>query len=208
MQTVTADLDEPSEDAGGRENDRAERRCLGERSGAPRAAVSGVNDGLVSNAALVTGSARSGSSGTAVVFPGIAGLPAGVGSSRPQRRTPVAGRRWWLTGRDWSGVPGRCCRAGVRTGWGPRVDSFPRTVRCVTAEPAVGWTQVAVGDAGAGLPAPGRSPYRLMTRVSGTDRPASPLPVRRPVTSPPSAPSATRPIAPAVAMPFAPSTTK
>ncbi|MGW7237285.1 VIT1/CCC1 transporter family protein [Streptomyces sp. NPDC054804] len=47
--------------------ERGERTRHGDRSGALRAAVFGVNDGLVSNTALVMGFAGSGISGTAVL---------------------------------------------------------------------------------------------------------------------------------------------
>jgi VIT1/CCC1 family predicted Fe2+/Mn2+ transporter len=57
---------------------RRERSHRGSRSGALRAAVFGVNDGVVSNTALVMGFAGSGASHTALVFAGIAGLLAGA----------------------------------------------------------------------------------------------------------------------------------
>lgn len=50
----------------------------GDRSGALRAAVFGVNDGLVSNTSLVMGFAGSGASATVVLFAGLAGLLAGA----------------------------------------------------------------------------------------------------------------------------------
>jgi VIT1/CCC1 family predicted Fe2+/Mn2+ transporter/predicted MFS family arabinose efflux permease len=59
-------------------NVRDERRHRGDRSGALRAAVFGVNDGLVSNTALVMGFAGSGASGSAVLFASVAGLLAGA----------------------------------------------------------------------------------------------------------------------------------
>jgi VIT1/CCC1 family predicted Fe2+/Mn2+ transporter len=49
----------------------------GDRSGALRAGVFGVSDGLVSNTSLVMGFAGSGSSRTAIVLAGVAGLLAG-----------------------------------------------------------------------------------------------------------------------------------
>ena len=49
----------------------------GDRSGALRAGVFGVSDGLVSNTALVMGFAGSGSSRTAILLAGVAGLLAG-----------------------------------------------------------------------------------------------------------------------------------
>jgi vacuolar iron transporter family protein len=56
---------------------RRERWHRGDRSGALRAAVFGVSDGLVSNTALVMGFAGSGASHTATLLAGIAGLLAG-----------------------------------------------------------------------------------------------------------------------------------
>jgi VIT1/CCC1 family predicted Fe2+/Mn2+ transporter len=50
----------------------------GDRSGALRAAVFGVNDGLVSNASLVMGFAGSGATGAVILFAGLAGLLAGA----------------------------------------------------------------------------------------------------------------------------------
>jgi vacuolar iron transporter family protein len=49
-----------------------------DRSGALRAAVFGVNDGLVSNASLVMGFAGSGAASTVILFAGLAGLLAGA----------------------------------------------------------------------------------------------------------------------------------
>ena len=57
---------------------RAERWHRGDRSGALRAAVFGVNDGLVSNTSLVMGFAGSGAASTAIAFAGLAGLLAGA----------------------------------------------------------------------------------------------------------------------------------
>jgi VIT1/CCC1 family predicted Fe2+/Mn2+ transporter len=54
-----------------------ERWHRGDRSGALRAGVFGVSDGLVSNTALVMGFAGSGSSRSAILLAGIAGLLAG-----------------------------------------------------------------------------------------------------------------------------------
>ncbi|HME48125.1 VIT1/CCC1 transporter family protein [Mycobacterium sp.] len=50
----------------------------GDRSGALRAAVFGVNDGLVSNTSLVMGFAGSGAAASVVLFAGLAGLLAGA----------------------------------------------------------------------------------------------------------------------------------
>jgi VIT1/CCC1 family predicted Fe2+/Mn2+ transporter len=49
-----------------------------DRSGTLRAAVFGVNDGLVSNASLVMGFAGSGAASTVILFAGLAGLLAGA----------------------------------------------------------------------------------------------------------------------------------
>jgi VIT1/CCC1 family predicted Fe2+/Mn2+ transporter len=57
---------------------RAERWHRGDRSGALRAGVFGVNDGLVSNTSLVMGFAGSGAPSTAIAFAGLAGLFAGA----------------------------------------------------------------------------------------------------------------------------------
>src|ERR1700757_3075853 len=50
----------------------------GDRSGALRAAVFGINDGLVSNTSLVMGFAGSGASASVILFAGLAGLLAGA----------------------------------------------------------------------------------------------------------------------------------
>jgi vacuolar iron transporter family protein len=63
---------------GGRGILRRERWHRSDRSGALRAAVFGVNDGLVSNTSLVMGFAGSGARGTTVLFAGVAGLLAGA----------------------------------------------------------------------------------------------------------------------------------
>src|SRR6202790_5382484 len=55
-----------------------ERWHRGDRSGALRAAVFGVNDGLVSNTSLVMGFAGSGAANTTILFAGLAGLLAGA----------------------------------------------------------------------------------------------------------------------------------
>ncbi|ORA34482.1 VIT1/CCC1 transporter family protein [Mycobacterium aquaticum] len=57
---------------------RRERWHRGDRSGALRAAVFGVNDGLVSNTSLVMGFAGSGAAGSTILFAGLAGLLAGA----------------------------------------------------------------------------------------------------------------------------------
>jgi vacuolar iron transporter family protein len=57
---------------------RRERWHRNDRSGALRAAVFGVNDGLVSNTSLVMGFAGSGAASATVLFAGLAGLLAGA----------------------------------------------------------------------------------------------------------------------------------
>jgi VIT1/CCC1 family predicted Fe2+/Mn2+ transporter len=57
---------------------RRERWHRNDRSGALRAAVFGVNDGLVSNTSLVMGFAGSGAASSTVLFAGLAGLLAGA----------------------------------------------------------------------------------------------------------------------------------
>ena len=57
---------------------KVERWHRGDRSGALRAAVFGVNDGLVSNSSLVMGFAGSGAANTTIAFAGLAGLLAGA----------------------------------------------------------------------------------------------------------------------------------
>jgi VIT1/CCC1 family predicted Fe2+/Mn2+ transporter len=63
---------------GGRGIARRERWHRGDRSGSLRAAVFGVNDGLVSNTSLVMGFAGSGAASSTVLFAGVAGLLAGA----------------------------------------------------------------------------------------------------------------------------------
>jgi VIT1/CCC1 family predicted Fe2+/Mn2+ transporter len=57
---------------------RSEPWHRGDRSGALRAGVFGVNDGLVSNTSLAMGFAGSGASATLILFAGLAGLLAGA----------------------------------------------------------------------------------------------------------------------------------
>lgn len=57
---------------------KRERWHRGDRSGALRAAVFGVNDGLVSNTSLVMGFAGSGVAAGTILFAGLAGLLAGA----------------------------------------------------------------------------------------------------------------------------------
>ncbi|MCW2876571.1 MAG: hypothetical protein JWQ95_671 [Sphaerisporangium sp.] len=71
--------EEPGDTAeGGRGIARRERWHRSDRSGALRAAVFGVNDGLVSNTSLVMGFAGSGAARTTILFAGLAGLLAGA----------------------------------------------------------------------------------------------------------------------------------
>ncbi|GHF25737.1 hypothetical protein GCM10010218_03040 [Streptomyces mashuensis] len=72
---------------------RRETWHRGDRSGALRAAVFGVSDGLVSNTALVMGFAGSGSSRTALVLAGVAGLLAGAFSMAAGEYVSMSGQR-------------------------------------------------------------------------------------------------------------------
>ncbi|MEV5509713.1 VIT1/CCC1 transporter family protein [Streptomyces orinoci] len=72
---------------------RAEPWHRGDRSGALRAAVFGVSDGLVSNTALVMGIAGSGSSRGAIVLAGTAGLLAGAFSMAAGEYVSMSGQR-------------------------------------------------------------------------------------------------------------------
>jgi vacuolar iron transporter family protein len=63
---------------GGRRITRHEPWHRSDRSGALRAAVFGVNDGLVSNTSLIMGFAGSGAAGRTILFAGLAGLLAGA----------------------------------------------------------------------------------------------------------------------------------
>jgi VIT1/CCC1 family predicted Fe2+/Mn2+ transporter len=65
-------------DGGSRDITRNEPWHRSDRSGALRAAVFGVNDGLVSNTSLVMGFAGSGAAGQTILFAGLAGLLAGA----------------------------------------------------------------------------------------------------------------------------------
>src|SRR6202022_1930760 len=65
-------------DEGGRGIAKRERWHRSDRSGSLRAAVFGVNDGLVSNTSLVMGFAGSGAASVTVLFAGLAGLLAGA----------------------------------------------------------------------------------------------------------------------------------
>jgi vacuolar iron transporter family protein len=72
---------------------RRERWHRGDRSGALRAGVFGVSDGLVSNTALVMGFAGSGASGAVTLLAGIAGLLAGSFSMAAGEYISVSSQR-------------------------------------------------------------------------------------------------------------------
>jgi VIT1/CCC1 family predicted Fe2+/Mn2+ transporter len=72
---------------------RRERWHRGDRSGALRAAVFGVSDGLVSNAALVMGFAGSGAARSTVALAGVAGLLAGSFSMAAGEYVSMSGQR-------------------------------------------------------------------------------------------------------------------
>ena len=65
----------------------------GDRSGAVRAAVFGISDGLVSNTALVMGFAGGAVNGSTVLFAGVAGLLAGAFSMAAGEYVSVASQR-------------------------------------------------------------------------------------------------------------------
>lgn len=65
----------------------------GDRSGALRAGIFGVSDGLVSNTALVMGFAGSGASRSAVLLAGVAGLLAGAFSMAAGEYVSMSGQR-------------------------------------------------------------------------------------------------------------------
>jgi vacuolar iron transporter family protein len=70
-----------------------ERWHRGDRSGALRAAIFGVSDGLVSNTSLVMGFAGSGASRSAVLLAGVAGLLAGSFSMAAGEYVSMSGQR-------------------------------------------------------------------------------------------------------------------
>lgn len=72
---------------------RRERWHRGDRSGALRAGVFGVSDGLVSNTALVMGVAGSGTSHTVILLTGVAGLLAGSFSMAAGEYVSMASQR-------------------------------------------------------------------------------------------------------------------
>jgi VIT1/CCC1 family predicted Fe2+/Mn2+ transporter len=75
---LTRMREEGQGETGGRGITRLEPWHRSDRSGTLRAAVFGVNDGLVSNTSLVMGFAGSGAAGRTVLFAGLAGLLAGA----------------------------------------------------------------------------------------------------------------------------------
>lgn len=72
---------------------RREQWHRGDRSGALRAAIFGISDGLVSNTALVMGFAGSGASRSAVLLAGVAGLLAGSFSMAAGEYVSMSGQR-------------------------------------------------------------------------------------------------------------------
>ena len=70
-----------------------ERWHRGDRSGALRAAIFGVSDGLVSNTSLVMGFAGSGASRSSVLLAGVAGLLAGSFSMAAGEYVSMSGQR-------------------------------------------------------------------------------------------------------------------
>ena len=72
---------------------RRERWHRGDRSGALRASIFGVSDGLVSNTALVMGFAGSGAERSTVLLAGVAGLLAGSFSMAAGEYVSMAGQR-------------------------------------------------------------------------------------------------------------------
>jgi VIT1/CCC1 family predicted Fe2+/Mn2+ transporter len=80
-------------DKGGRGIARRERWHRSDRSGALRAGVFGVNDGLVSNTSLVMGFTGSGAAGSTILFAGLAGLFAGAFSMAVGEYVSMRGQR-------------------------------------------------------------------------------------------------------------------
>lgn len=70
-----------------------EQKAVGGKGGALRAAIFGVNDGLVSNVALILGMAGAGVSSRTIVVAGIAGLLAGAFSMAAGEYTSVRVQR-------------------------------------------------------------------------------------------------------------------
>lgn len=90
--TVAALIHGPGTDPRGRIA-RREHWHRGDRSGTLRAAVFGVSDGLVSNAALVLGFAGSGSDRSVILLAGVAGLLAGAFSMAAGEYVSMSGQR-------------------------------------------------------------------------------------------------------------------
>jgi VIT1/CCC1 family predicted Fe2+/Mn2+ transporter len=90
--TISALIREPATGPRGRIAGR-ERWHRGDRSGAVRAAVFGVSDGLVSNAALVLGFAGSGAARSVILLAGVAGLLAGSFSMAAGEYVSMASQR-------------------------------------------------------------------------------------------------------------------
>lgn len=84
---------EQGQDGGGRGIAKRERWHRSDRSGALRAGVFGVNDGLVSNTSLVMGFAGSGAAGRTILFAGLAGLLAGAFSMAVGEYISMRGQR-------------------------------------------------------------------------------------------------------------------
>ncbi|GIJ72223.1 VIT1/CCC1 transporter family protein [Virgisporangium ochraceum] len=91
-ETVAALIHDPGTDPRAQIVGR-ERRHRGDRSGAVRAAVFGVSDGLVSNAALVLGFAGSGAARSVILLAGVAGLLAGAFSMAAGEYVSMASQR-------------------------------------------------------------------------------------------------------------------
>ena len=98
LSTMPADEREHAERAGVPEftpgmPDFAETWHRGDRSGATRAAVFGISDGLVSNTALVMGFAGAAPNNSTILFAGLAGLLAGAFSMAAGEYVSVASQR-------------------------------------------------------------------------------------------------------------------
>jgi VIT1/CCC1 family predicted Fe2+/Mn2+ transporter len=90
---VISRLIEGSRPGGPKQIGRREPWHRGDRSGALRAGVFGVSDGLVSNTALVMGFAGSGASGRVILLAGVAGLLAGSFSMAAGEYISMASQR-------------------------------------------------------------------------------------------------------------------
>jgi VIT1/CCC1 family predicted Fe2+/Mn2+ transporter len=91
--TRVRELGQAGADGGGRGIAQRERWHRSDRSGALRAGVFGVNDGLVSNTSLVMGFAGSGAVGRTILFAGLAGLFAGAFSMAVGEYISMRGQR-------------------------------------------------------------------------------------------------------------------